>query len=78
MNLVFSILSRPAEAAGWRIERKVRVIAGALVLASLALSLVNPLWLLLAGFAGLNLLQSGITGWCLMNNLLATLEQRRK
>lgn len=77
MNEVLSTLGRPAQAAGWKVERRVRAIAGTIVLASLALSLLHPAWLLLAAFAGLNLLQSGITGWCLMNNILSTLEQRR-
>lgn len=42
-----------------------RVIAGVVVLGSLALGdLASPYWHLLTAFAGLNLLQSGFTGWC--------------
>ena len=39
--------------------------AGIVVLASLALAhWVNPVWLWLTAFAGLNLLQSSFTGFC--------------
>ena len=47
------------------IERGLRIMAGVVVLLSLALAhWVNPYWLLLTGFVGLNLLQSGFTNWC--------------
>ena len=47
------------------VERAVRLLAGVVVLASLALGYwVSPLWLWLAAFVGLNLLQSGFTNWC--------------
>jgi len=47
-------------------ERIIRSFAGAVVLASLALGAwVNPSWFWLTAFAGLNLLQSGFTGFCL-------------
>jgi hypothetical protein len=40
-------------------------MAGSMVLLSLALAwLVNPYWLLLTGFVGLNLLQAAFTGFC--------------
>ncbi len=49
------------------IENALRSIAGFFVLVSLALShYVSPWWLLLTAFVGLNLLQSGFTGWCPM------------
>ena len=52
-------------------ERKIRVIAGTLLLVSLALAYwVSPWWLLFTAFIGLNLLQSGLTGWCLMEDIL--------
>ena len=52
-------------------ERKIRVIAGTLLLLSLALAYwVSPWWLLFTAFIGLNLLQSGLTGWCLMEDIL--------
>ena len=48
-----------------RLEPSLRVLAGVVVLGSLGLGyLVSPYWHLLTAFAGLNLLQSGFTGWC--------------
>jgi hypothetical protein len=48
-----------------RLEPTLRVIAGMVVLGSLVLGyLASPYWHLLTAFAGLNLLQSGFTGWC--------------
>lgn len=53
------------------LESKIRVIAGSLVLISLALGWwVSPWFFLFTAFVGLNLLQSGLTGWCLMNDIL--------
>jgi len=53
------------------VERYLRLIAGALVLLSLALGYwVHPLWFLLTAFVGANLLQSGFTNWCPMMNIL--------
>ena len=52
-------------------DRKIRVIAGTLLLVSLALAVwVSPWWLLFTAFVGLNLLQSGLTNWCLMEDIL--------
>ncbi|WP_461633587.1 YgaP family membrane protein [Labilibaculum euxinus] len=53
-------------------ERIIRGIAGTLVLVSILLALfyVNMNWLLLTAFVGLNLLQSSITKWCLMDDIL--------
>jgi Inner membrane protein YgaP-like, transmembrane domain len=48
-----------------KIENAIRVLAGSLVLISLALAhWVNPWWLLLAAFVGANLIQSAFTGFC--------------
>lgn len=48
-----------------------RLIAGAFVLASLALSaLAGPLFLLLAVFVALNQIQSAFTRWCPMMAIL--------
>ena len=53
------------------VERWLRLIAGILVLASVALGyFVSEWWLLLTAFVGLNLAQSSITNWCLMEMLL--------
>ena len=47
------------------VERAVRLLAGVMVLASLALARwVSPYWLWLTAFVGLNLLQSAFTNWC--------------
>lgn len=47
------------------VERAVRILAGIIVLASLALAhWVSLQWLWLTAFVGLNLLQSGFTNWC--------------
>lgn len=57
----------------WRI---VRVVAGFFVLLSLALGtpgspiFVSQWWLAFTAFVGVNLLQSGLTRWCLMESLL--------
>ncbi len=53
------------------LESKIRVIAGSFVLISLALGYwVSPWFFLFTAFVGFNLLQSGLTGWCLMNDIL--------
>lgn len=52
-------------------EHKIRIIAGTFVLASLALAaLVSCWWLLFTAFVGVNLLQSGVTRWCFMEDIL--------
>ncbi len=46
-------------------EAYIRILAGTLVLVSLALAhFVNAGWLLLAVFVSLNLIQSAFTGFC--------------
>lgn len=53
------------------IERTIRAIAGIFILTSLALGYyVSPYWFLFTAFVGLNLLQSSVTKWCLMEDLL--------
>jgi hypothetical protein len=50
----------------------IRLIAGSFVLISLALGYwVNPAWFLFTAFVGLNLVQSSVTKWCLMEKILA-------
>ena len=52
-------------------ERIIRLVAGTLVLTSLALGIwVNRWWFLLTAFVGLNLFQSGLTQWCLLEDIL--------
>ncbi len=56
------------------IERWIRVIAGSFILGSLALGwYVSPWFFLFTAFVGLNLFQSGFTGWCLMEKILRRL-----
>ncbi len=71
-------LARPASQRGWAIESLVRSIAGALILVSLGLSLLDRRWLWLTAFVGVNLLQSGLTGWCLLSNILGELSGRTR
>jgi hypothetical protein len=47
------------------VENGVRVMAGTIVLISVALVLwVSQYWLILTGFVGVNLIQSAFTGFC--------------
>ena len=56
------------------IDRIVHAAAGTFILASLALArLHNPHWIWVTVFVGANLLQSGLTNWCLLSRLLASL-----
>jgi hypothetical protein len=64
----------------WQI---VRLVAGFFVLLSLALGVqgspifVNEWWLAFTAFVGLNLLQSALTKWCLMESILSKLGVER-
>lgn len=52
-------------------NRIVRAVAGSFVLISLLLAIyVNINWLWFTAFVGANLLQSSITKWCLMDDML--------
>jgi hypothetical protein len=57
----------------------VRIVAGLFILLSLALGVPgSPLfhsvyWLWFTAFVGANLLQSGFTKWCLMENIMRKL-----
>ena len=61
----------------------VRVVAGTFILLSLALGIpgspifVNQWFLAFTAFVGVNLLQSGLTKWCLMESILAKLGLKR-
>ena len=60
----------------WQI---VRIVAGVFILLSLALGVpgsplfVSPWWLAFTAFVGANLLQSGVTQWCLMETIVRKL-----
>jgi hypothetical protein len=62
------------------IQRMIRIIAGSFILLSLYLAfryndvnLSEPTWLWFTAFVGANLLQSGFTQWCLMEQILSRL-----
>jgi len=56
-----------------------RIVAGTFILLSLALGIpgspvfASQWWLAFTAFVGANLLQSGITGWCLMEAIMRKL-----
>ncbi len=53
------------------VERFLRLIAGAIVMLTLALGYwVSPYWYLFTAFVGLNLFQSAFTNWCPMMTIL--------
>jgi|TARA_Y100000294_G_C8341980_1_gene251105 hypothetical protein len=55
-------------------EHFIRMIAGTFILLSLTLGwFVSPYWFLFTAFVGVNLLQSSITKWCLMEDILEKL-----
>ena len=62
--------------------KMVRVIAGVFILLSVALGapaspvFMNQWWLAFTAFIGVNVLQSGITNWCLMEIMLRKLGMR--
>jgi len=60
----------------------VRLIAGSFILLSLALAIpgspifVSPWFLAFTAFVGVNLLQSALTKWCLMETIMRKLGAR--
>ena len=59
------------------VERFLRLIAGALVMLSVALGYyVSAYWFLFTVFIGLNLFQSAFTNWCPMMTFLRKLGVR--
>ncbi len=53
------------------VEQMLRMIAGAIVVATVALgSFVDPRWYWFTAFAGANLFQSAFTNWCPMMTIL--------
>ncbi len=56
------------------VDRIVHTAAGTLILLSLALTYLHShVWVWLTVFVGANLLQSGLTNWCLGTRILAKL-----
>ena len=64
----------------WRV---VRIFAGFFILLSLALGVpgspvfASQWWLAFTAFVGANMLQSGLTKWCLMESILRKLGVRQ-
>ena len=57
-----------------KMEQYIRILAGSMILLSLALYYwVSPWWLLLTAFVGINLLQSALTGFCPAETILKKL-----
>jgi len=60
----------------------VRLVAGTFILLSLALAIpgspifVSPWFLAFTAFVGVNLLQSAVTKWCLMESIMRKLGAR--
>ncbi|MNF34244.1 hypothetical protein D3C85_580950 [compost metagenome] len=55
-------------------NRIIRAVAGSFILISLLLAMyVNLNWLWFTTFVGANLLQSSITKWCLLEDILTKL-----
>lgn len=55
-------------------NRIIRAIAGTFILTSLLLAIyVSQNWLWFTAFVGANLLQSSITKWCLLDDILTKL-----
>jgi hypothetical protein len=61
-----------------KMERVIRAIAGSFIIASLLLAQFHTMyWLIFTAFVGLNLLQSSLTGWCLMEEILVKFGMRK-
>ncbi len=59
------------------VDEGLRMVAGGLILASIALGYwVHPGWFLFTAFVGLNLLQSAFSHWCPMMWILRKLGLR--
>ena len=59
------------------VERAVRLLAGVMVLLSIALTYyVSHYWMWLTVFVGLNLLQSAFTNWCPAMSILRSMGLR--
>lgn len=66
-----------AQAAGWSLERQVRLVAGSVVAGSVALSVVKPAARFLAGGIGAGLTFAALTNTCAMGSMLAKLPHNR-
>lgn len=63
----------------WYLERIIWMVAGTFALGSAILAwLVSPWWLVLTALVGVNLLIFGLTGFCIMANILYKLGARSR
>jgi hypothetical protein len=63
-----------ARTDAWYLERVIWLIAGTFTLGSALLAwLHSPWWLVLTALVGINLLIFGLTGFCIMANILYAL-----
>ncbi len=54
-----------------KMDHYIRIIAGSLIIISLLLGYMHSqYWYFFTGFVGINLIQSGFTKWCLMEDIL--------
>lgn len=52
-------------------DRIIRAVAGLFILVSVSLGyFVHPSWFFFTAFVGLNLFQSSLTRWCMMEDIL--------
>ena len=57
-----------------KLEHRIRLIAGTFILTSLIFGhWVSPNWYWFTAFVGVNLIQSSLTKWCLMEDILKRL-----
>lgn len=66
-----------AKTDSWYMERIIWLIAGVFALSSAVLAWAHsPYWLILTGLVGINLIVFGLTGFCIMANILYKLGAR--
>jgi len=63
-----------AKTDSWYLERVIWLVAGCVILLSLILAyFFSHYWLILTAFVGINLIIFGLTGFCIMANILVKL-----
>jgi len=68
-----------AKTDSWYLERVIWLLAGTIILLSLAFAyFFSKYWLILTALVGLNLIIFGLTGFCIMANLLVKLGIKSK
>jgi len=68
-----------ANTDSWYLERVIWLIAGIFTLSSAVLTFFHsPYWLILTVLVGVNLIIFGVTGFCVMANILYALGARPK